>query len=220
MHPAKRVLRYIQGTSTLGITYRPLPLQLKGYLDANWAGDMDTIRSTTGYIITLNNCAIAWKSRRQPTVALSTMESEYMALTEVTKELMDQTLLAELDSKSKDEPTLFSDNQSAIALAENPVTHPRAKNIDLRYHFVREAIQDKIIWVKSPRLRCRPTASQRLLDVRSMKSAPLAWVCRDAGRQWEFLFIHSLKFGILESATRISQWYELTNGSVREYGSL
>jgi len=115
MHAAKRVLRYLQGTATLGITYRPPPLRLQGYSDANWAGDMDTRRSTTGYIVMLNNGAIAWKSRRQPTVALSTMESEYMALTDATKELKwVRTLLAELgySNGKSDEPTdLFSDNQ-------------------------------------------------------------------------------------------------------------
>jgi transposase InsO family protein len=152
---AKRVLRYLQGTSTYGIMYRPPPLRLQGYSDADWAGDIDTRRSTTGYIVMLNNGAIAWKSRRQPTVALSTMESEYMALTEATKELKwIRTLLAELghsngNSNGDEPPTdLFSDNQSAIALAKNPVSHARAKHIDIRHHFVREAIQDKVIWVQ------------------------------------------------------------------------
>ena len=151
MHAAKRILRYLQGTSKLGITYRPPPLRLQGYSDANWAGDMDTRRSTTGYVVMLNNGAIAWKSRRQPTVALSTMESEYMALTDATKELKwIRTLFAELGYSNNTEPPtdLFSDNQGAIALAKNPVSHSRAKHIDLRHHFVREAIQDKIIWVQ------------------------------------------------------------------------
>ena len=152
MQAAKRVLRYLQGTSALGITYRPPPLKLQGYSDANWAGDMDTRRSTTGYVVMLNNGAIAWKSRRQPTVALSTMESEYMALTDATKELVwVKSLLAELgysNGKSNDPTDLFSDNQGAIALAKNPVSHSRAKHIDIRHHFVREAIQDRIIWVQ------------------------------------------------------------------------
>ena len=156
MSAAKRVLRYLQGTPTLGITYRPPPLRLQGYSDADWAGDTDTRRSMTGYIVMLNNGAIAWKSRRQPTVALSTMEAEYMALTEATKESKwIQTLLAELgcsnnNNNSVDEPPtdLFSDNQSALALAKNPLSHARAKHIDLCHHFIREAIQDKIIWVQ------------------------------------------------------------------------
>src|SRR5438477_7855715 len=152
MQAAKRVLRYLHGTAMLGITYRPPPLHLQGYSDANWAGDMDTRRSTTGYVVMLNNGAIAWKSQRQPTVALSTMEAEYMALTEATKELKwVRQLLAELgyDGDSMNEPTgLYSDNQSAIALAKNPVSHARAKHIDLRHHFIREAILDKIVWLQ------------------------------------------------------------------------
>ena len=79
-----------------------------------------------------------------------------MALTEATKELKwIRTLLTELgysngNNNAADEPPidLFSDNQSAIALAKNPVSHARAKHIDLRHHFVREAIQDKVIWVQ------------------------------------------------------------------------
>ena len=76
----------------------------------------------------LNNRAVAWRSQRQPTVALSTMEAKYMALTEATKELKwIRTFLAELgynNGKSDSTPTdLFSDNQSAIALAKNPVSH-------------------------------------------------------------------------------------------------
>ena len=80
------------------------------------------------------------------------MEAEYMALTEATKELIwIRNLLAELgyfnntDSKSTE---LYSDSQSAIALSKNPVSHARAKHIDIRHHFIREAIQDKIIWVQ------------------------------------------------------------------------
>src|SRR5579859_683197 len=72
MTAAKCVLRYLQGTFSLSITYRPPPLRLQGYSDADWASDMDTRRSTTGYIVMLNNGAIAWKSCRQPTVALAT----------------------------------------------------------------------------------------------------------------------------------------------------
>jgi len=97
MHAAKCILCYLQGISTLGITYRPPLLRLQAYSDANWAEDMDTRRSTTGYVVMLNNGAIAWKSHRQSTVALSTMESEYMALTDAMKELKwVRTLLSEL----------------------------------------------------------------------------------------------------------------------------
>ena len=126
---------------TLGIVYHPPPTCLTGYLDADWASDVNTRRSTTGYIVMLNNGAIAWKGQRQATMALSTIESEYMALTEAMKELKWlHTLLAELgysNGDGTDQPTdLFSDNQSAIALTKNSVSHARAKYIDIHHHFV------------------------------------------------------------------------------------
>src|SRR5579871_773569 len=94
--------RWWKGTLTLGIVYRPPPMRLTGDSDADWAGDVNTRRSTTGYIVMLNNGAIAWKSQRQATVALSTMEAEYMALTEAMKELIwIKNLLAELGHSSK-----------------------------------------------------------------------------------------------------------------------
>src|SRR5438046_2074307 len=149
MLAVKRVLRYLQGTPSLGITYHPPPLRLTGYSDADWAGDVNTRRSTTGYVAMLNR-AVAWRSQRQPTVALSTMEAKYMALTEATKELKwIRTFLAELgcNGQSTDStPTdLYSDNQSTIALAKNPVSHARAKHIYIRPHFVRGAMQDQLI---------------------------------------------------------------------------
>src|SRR5881275_1429348 len=84
---AKRILRYLKGTLNLGIHYGHPATPLVGFLDADWAGNLDTRRSTTGYVVMLNNGAVAWRSQYQAMVALSTMEVEYMALTEVTKEL-------------------------------------------------------------------------------------------------------------------------------------
>ena len=146
---AKRVLRYLKGCPRLGIRYgRPATPPI-GFSDADWAGDIDTRKSTTGHVMMLNNGAVAWRSQRQPTVALSTMESEYMALTEATKELLWlRGLLTELGYESENPTDLFTDNQSALALAKNPVSHARAKHIDVRHHFVRDAIQDNVVWVQ------------------------------------------------------------------------
>src|SRR5436305_6692729 len=124
MLTVKRVLRYLQGTPSLGIMYGPPPSCLMGYSDVDWAGDVNTRRSTTGYVVMLNNGAVAWRSQHQPTVALSTMEAEYMALTEATKELLCmRRFLTELGYGSNNSTNLFTDNQSALALAKNPVSH-------------------------------------------------------------------------------------------------
>jgi hypothetical protein len=151
MYAVKQVLRYLQGTFTFGITYHPPPLQLQDYSYVNWTSNMDRKRSITRYIVILNNGTIAWKSHWQPTIALWTMESEYMALTDATKELKSvRMLFAELsysNGKFHDEPIdLFSDNHGTIAHSKNLVSHSQAKHINPHYYFVRESIQDKIIW--------------------------------------------------------------------------
>ena len=128
----------------------PPQMQVISYSDADWAGDINTQRSTTGYVVMMNNGAVAWRSKRQVTVALSTMEAEYMAITEAAKELKwMRQLLAELECGIETSATVLrSDNQGAIALAKNPVSHSRAKHIDLRHHFIRDAIEDEIIWLE------------------------------------------------------------------------
>jgi hypothetical protein len=137
---AKAVLRYINGTADFGITFGPSNPGLEAYCDADYAGDIDTRRSTTGYVFILNGGAISWSSRLQQTVAASTTEAEYMAAASATKEaLWLRHLLRDL---SVDLPTINikADNQSAIKLLKNPVFSMRSKHIDVIYHFARERV--------------------------------------------------------------------------------
>ena len=111
-----------------------------GYCDADYAGDIDTRRSTTGYVFLLNGGAISWSSRRQATVAASTTEAEYMAEAQAAKEaLWVRKLLGDLGVAAP-RIKILADNQSAIKLANNPVTSARSKHIDVLYHFVRERV--------------------------------------------------------------------------------
>ena len=111
---------------------------------ADWAGDVGTRRSTSGYAFLMNNGCISWRSKKQRTVALSSTEAEYMALTEATQEAVWlKALLCELgEMKNDDVVKIYEDNQSSIALAKNPEFHKRTKHIDIRYHFVREKVTD------------------------------------------------------------------------------
>ena len=143
---AKRVLRYIAGTSDFGITYSGLDFE--GYCDADYAGDLDSRRSTTGYVFTLGGGAISWSSRLQPTVAASTTEAEYMAAAYAIKEgLWLRTLLTELGLEASTIP-IQADNQSAIKILKNPVFSMRSKHIDVIYHFARERVARKDITFK------------------------------------------------------------------------
>src|SRR3989440_5576443 len=120
---AKRILRYLKGTLNLGIRYGHPTTPLIGFSDADWAGNLDTQRSTTGYVVMLNNGAVAWRSQRQPTVALSTMEAEYMALTEATKELFwMRGFLTELGYDSDNPTDLFQQSGRARTVQESSFT--------------------------------------------------------------------------------------------------
>ena len=145
----KRIFRYLRGTTDFGITYGETPHGLKqpeliGYSDADWASSHDR-KSTGGFIFglggTLLNGAITWSSKRQSTVALSSTESEYMAVTQAVKEaLWLQRLFGELTNTT---PAVHIrvDNQGAIALSKNPKFHARTKHIDIQHHFVREVLE-------------------------------------------------------------------------------
>ncbi|KAG6612000.1 RxLR effector candidate protein [Phytophthora cinnamomi] len=138
---------YLKTTQDLGLVFNGRTKgELFGYADANWAGDLDTRRSTTGYVFFLNGSAISWKSKRQPTVATSSTEAEYMALYNATQEAVWlRQLLKDVGAECVGATTIFQDNQGCIALAKNPAYHSRTKHIHLKYHFLREKVEDKII---------------------------------------------------------------------------
>lgn len=97
----------------------------------------------TGYVFKLGGAAIAWESKKQRTVALSSTEAEYMGLSEAAKEAIYlKSLLRELLGKSFT-VALYNDNQGAQKLAYNPVFHKRTKHIDIRHHFIRDAVENK-----------------------------------------------------------------------------
>ena len=136
----KHLLRYIQGTKSCSLTFKPTDGQLIGHVDADWANDPTDRRSTTGYIFTLGSAPISWKSRKQPTVALSSCEAEYMALSEATREaLYLRKLTGSLNLIQTTQTTIFCDNKGTLALTKSGAEqHQRTKHIDVRYHFVRE----------------------------------------------------------------------------------
>ena len=137
---AKGVLRYLASTPDWGITFGGGDLNLIGYCDADYAGDIDSRRSTTGYAFILNGGGISWQSKRQPTVAASTTEAEYMAAAAAVKEgLWLRKLLSDLGVKVLT-INILADNQSAIKLLRNPISSLRSKHIDVIHHFARERV--------------------------------------------------------------------------------
>ena len=140
---AKRVLRYVKGTLDLGLKFeRSNDFELVGYSDADWAGDVDTRKSTSGYVFMLGNAVISWASKKQSVVALSTTEAEYIALCSASQETVwVRRLLESLRVRQVGPTTVFEDNQGTIFLSKNPKDHSRTKHIDIKYHYVRQAVQ-------------------------------------------------------------------------------
>ena len=147
---AKRILRYLKGTAYLGLSYKKCADgNLIGYSDADWAGDVDDRHSTSGNVFLLAKGAVSWLSKKQATVALSTAEAEYVALSAATQEaIWLRRLLTDVGESLEDPIVINEDNQGAIAMAKNPVGHARTKHIDIRYHFVREGVQNGAIILK------------------------------------------------------------------------
>lgn len=139
----KRIFRYLKATINLRLEFaNNKNANIIGFSDADWASDVDRRRSCTGYVFTLQGGAISWNSKRQPTVALSSTEAEYMALASATQEAMWlKQLQSELDKNCINKHIIiYCDNHSAIHLSENEAYHPRSKHIEVRHHFLREKV--------------------------------------------------------------------------------
>lgn len=145
---AKHVFRYLKGTIKQELYYKKSEEKLKhvAYSDADWAADHKDRQSTTRYCFSLTETGpvISWKSKKQPTVALSTCKAEYMAQAATTQEsLYLVQLLNGMDSECQYEPVkIFEDNQGAIALSKNPVCCQRCKYVNIRFHFIRSTLSD------------------------------------------------------------------------------
>ena len=152
---AKHVLRYLKGTAHYNLCYTKHRdgLKLVGYSDADWASSDDR-RSTSGYSFAMHEEGplISWKSRKQPTIALSSCEAEYIALAAAVQESLYLTQLTIDLGVSNGEPVIIhEDNQGTIALANNPVQRQRSKHIDIRYHFIRQNVKDdKVVLMYCP----------------------------------------------------------------------
>ena len=144
----KRVLRYLKGTAhfSLRLGGANSDTDLIGWTDSDWAQDIDSRRSVGGFVFEIAGGVVSWSSKKQPTVALSTVEAEYMAASNATKEaIWLRSLLEDLGFKQVAATIIYGDNQGCIALSRNPVAHSRAKHIDIRHHFIRERIANSEI---------------------------------------------------------------------------
>jgi hypothetical protein len=157
---AKRVLRYLKGTSTIGLRFHRIwrsdriveasvkwspNAPIKGFTDADWAGQVDTRKSTEGLILLFNGTAISWWYRTIRTVALSSQDAEYMGLSDGSREVIFIRQMLHLMNFKLDATELLGDNNGSLAISNNPAAHQKTKHIQVRYHFIRQKIEDKEI---------------------------------------------------------------------------
>ena len=117
-----------------------------GFLDADWGGDLDDCKSTSGYVFQLSGTAISWRSKKRVCVALSTAEAALASTAQESFWL--HQLISYLTKQPVKQMVIIEDNQSAISMARNPQFHGRSKDIGLKYHFIRDQVSDEKIDLK------------------------------------------------------------------------
>jgi hypothetical protein len=149
-YAVKRILQYLKGSINMGLCLGgDSPLKLSAFSDADWAGDPDSRKSTSGYIIKLGNSLISWSSKRQPNVALSSCESELYAMTSAAQALMSiKNVMEDIHLKVDYPVTMYEDNQSAIAIVNNQKSTKRAKHVDLRVYFIKDLVKRKVVTIE------------------------------------------------------------------------
>ncbi|GAA0145518.1 transmembrane signal receptor [Lithospermum erythrorhizon] len=145
---AKKILRYLKGTTQYGILYQKGSngRELEAYTDSDYAGDINDRKSTSGYVFKFSSGAVAWTSKKQPIVSLSTTEAEFIAAVVCTcQAIWMKRIFKELGYKGTECINIKCDNSSTIKLSKNPVMHGRSKHIDVRYHFLRDLTKEGAI---------------------------------------------------------------------------
>lgn len=144
-------MNYVVNTANYGLIMPNITsLELIGYTEANWASDVNDRHSTSGYIILLDRIPLVWRTAKQKCLSLSSMEAEFVAITDCAKELlwlrnvMDELgRLGVIAIKTR----IYSDNQSAIHYANNNSEKFRTQHIDVRLHYIRELLDLKVFEV-------------------------------------------------------------------------
>ena len=140
---ALHIVKYLSTTPELALHYSGGESILNAYSDSDWAGDLETRCSTSGYAIFLGKDMVSWRSRRQATIALSSTEAEYMSMCNCAQQILWIQSIFHECHLTLDHSIMFGDNKGALHIAQNPVMEGRSKHIDIKYYFLRECVENK-----------------------------------------------------------------------------
>ncbi|RVW99454.1 Retrovirus-related Pol polyprotein from transposon TNT 1-94 [Vitis vinifera] len=143
LQAAKRVLRYLKGTTEFGIFYKKGgDDELAAYTDSDYAGNLEDGKSTSSYVFLLSSGVVSWSSRKQPVVSLSTTEAEFIvAASCACQAIWLKRVLGKLSQNQGKSTTIRCDNSSAIKLSKNPIMHGRSKHIDILSRIISKGYQ-------------------------------------------------------------------------------
>ena len=147
MDAALRIVRYLKHSPGRGVLFRKNGhLRIQAYTDADWAGNPNDRRSTSGYFTLVGGNLVTWKSKKQKVVAMSCAEAEFQGIARgVAEVLWLGKLLGELGFPQKEACDLMRDNKAAINISENSVQHDRTKHVEVDRHFIKEKLEAGIL---------------------------------------------------------------------------
>ncbi|GJT65539.1 retrovirus-related pol polyprotein from transposon TNT 1-94 [Tanacetum coccineum] len=146
LHAVKRIFKYLRGTVNRGLWYpKDSSIALTAYADADHASCQDTRRSTSGCMQLLGDRLVSWSSKRQKSAVISSTEAEYIALSGCCAQVLWMRSQLTDYGLGFNKIPMYCDNKSAIALCCNNVQHSRSKHIDIRFHFIKEQVENGVV---------------------------------------------------------------------------
>lgn len=146
LEAVKRIIRYVSGTSDFGVYFTfETNMEIAGYFDSDWGGNLKDRRSTSGGCFFVGNNMVAWHSKKQNCISLSTAEAEYVAAGSCCTQMLRMKQMIRDYGIPQGKLNIFCDNTSAICISKNPVQHSRTKHIELRYHFIRDLVEKHVL---------------------------------------------------------------------------
>ena len=148
MNAVTRILRYLKFSPGKGLMFRKNNhLNVNGYTDADWAGNISNRKSTSGYFTFVRGNLVTWRNKKQKVVALSSAEAEFRGMAKsVCEPLWLRRLLTEIGFAPRSKMNLFYDNKASIDISHNPIQHDRTKHVKVDRHFIKQNLEEKVIW--------------------------------------------------------------------------
>ena len=156
LNVVKRIIKYVSGTCDYGLFYsNESNLSLAGFSYSNWTGNADDRKSNNGGCFYVGANFVAWMSKKQNSVSLSTTEVEYIAAGSCHSQLLWMKKLLSDYGISQNTMVAYCDNSSVIDISKNPVRHSKTKHIKIRYHFIRDLVERKIVTLEYIPIECQ-----------------------------------------------------------------